>query len=402
MIKRKRIAKDVILNIFASAVPVVLLQIFLFPSLALEIGAELYGFVVAVYSMFSLAPGSLGNVLNNARLIHQTDWGSKADSDFNVLLLISGILSVSITIVYSLLNGFSEYVSLVLIALTSLLWVVREFGSVVFRLVLDFQAICINSFVMCLGYIIGYLIFAFSGNWGYIFLVGQLLSCIYIFRKTGFFSSGFKATIHFKQLLKEVLQLEISVFIARMVTYCDRLILYPLMGGTAVAVYYAATVISKLVNLGTSSLNSVVLSYLSKQTKDKHKQTLSVLLIGFGVCVFFYAVILLVAPLILSILYPQFVDDAITLVPITAAASLTAVLSSLLNPYLLRFRSVHWQLVVPFLSLIVYTALTLLLFMHFGLIGFCVGALITEILKLLVQLLIYLCVKPSSLASENH
>lgn len=394
MLTKKRIAKDVFLNVIASALPVVLLQIFLFPSLAFEIGSELYGFVIAIYSMFSLAPGSFGNALNNVRLVHQTDWHSEADSNFNVLLLITGVLSASITIAYALLNGLSEITPLVLIALTSLCWIAREFGSVAFRLVLDFWAICINSFVMCAGYLIGYLVFMLGGGWGFIFLFGQLLSCIYIFKKTDFYSAGFKVSTFFKQIAKETMQLEVSVFIARVVVYCDRLILYPLMGGTAVAIYYSATVISKLVNLGTASLNSVVLSYLSKQKTDQRKRALLVLLVGFVVCVVFYGLILLTAPLILTVLYPQFTNDSLLLVPITAATSLIAVLSSLLNPYLLKFRSMSWQLLMPSLSLIVYVVLTLLLFMNFGLLGFCVGALITEILKLLVQLLIYLFAKP--------
>ena len=98
--------------------------------------------------------------------------------------------------------------------------------------------------------------------------------------------------------------------------------------------------------------------------------------------------------MILNILYPQFIDAAIVLVPVTAATSLVAVLSSLLSPYLLKFRAMYWQLLTPTLSLIVYAGVALVLLVNFGLIGFCVGALIAEVVKFVVQLLIYFVSKP--------
>lgn len=394
MYVKKKIAIDVILNIIAAAMPIALLQLLLFPSLAAEIGADLYGFIVAIYSVFALAPGSFGNVLNNLRLVHQTDWGSSTDSDFNVLLLFSGCFSVVITIAYAVLNGFSDYLSLLLISFTAACWIAREFGSVAFRLELDFKAICANSFTMCIGYALGYLLFLLLGNWAFIFLTGQLFSCVYILLKSNIFSLRFKATGHFNQVTKEAMQLTGSVFMARASTYCDRLILYPLLGGGSVAVYYAATVISKLVNMVTASLNSVILSYLSRQTKSEHKQMLLTLFFGLLICLVFYIIILFVAPYVLQILYPQFMHESVLLVPITAATSLVAVLSNLLNPYLLKFRAMRWQLLTPSLSLVFYVCLALVLFFYFGLIGFCVGALITEIMKLCMQLLIYFRSKP--------
>lgn len=396
MFIKKKIAIDVVLNVVAAAMPIALLQLLLFPSLAAEIGADLYGFIVAIYSVFALAPGSFGNVLNNLRLVHQTDWGASTKSDFNILLLIAGCLSVAITIAYAVLNGLSDYLSLFLISCTAVCWVAREFGSVAFRLDLNFKAICVNSFIMCIGYALGYLLFLFLGNWAFIFLIGQFFSCAYIFIKSDIFSLKFQATVHFKQTAKEATQLTGSVFMARASTYCDRLILYPLLGGGSVAVYYAATVISKLVNMVTASLNSVILSYLSRQAKSEHKQVLLTLLFGFVVCLFFYVVILFAAPYVLQILYPQFMNESILLVPITAATSLVAVLSNLLNPYLLKFRAIHWQLLTSSLSLIFYIFLVLALFFSFGLLGFCVGALITEIIKFCIQLLIYFRSNPSS------
>lgn len=392
--KKKRIAKDIALNIIASAMPIAILQLFLFPSLASHIDTELYGFIIAVYSMFSLAPGALGNVLNNVRLVHQAAWKSNADAAFNSVLLVLGVISVVVTAGYAVINTYSDYVSLILIGVTTLLWVLREYGSVVFRIALDFKAICINSFVMCLGYVIGYVFFSFGVDWAFIFLFGQFFSCAHILISSNFLSAGLGANGHLKQISKETLQLSGAALMSRAVTYCDRLILYPLLGGGAVAVYYAATIISKLVNMATASLNSVILSYLSKQTRSERRQVVLILLCGLIICLIFYAIILLAAPMILNILYPQFIDAAIMLVPVTTATSLVAVLSSLLSPYLLKFRAMYWQLLTPTLSLIVYAGVALVLLVNFGLIGFCVGALIAEVVKFVVQLLIYFVSKP--------
>ena len=78
-----------VLNLGAVALPLVVLQLLVLPLLGRDMGADQYGFVVAIFAFFSLMPGVMGNSLNNVRLIRETEWGAEADADFNILQVAS-------------------------------------------------------------------------------------------------------------------------------------------------------------------------------------------------------------------------------------------------------------------------------------------------------------------------
>ena len=67
------------------------------------------------------------------------------------------------------------------------------------------------------------------------------------------------------------------------VKYADRLILYPLLGGVAVSIYYSATIISKLISLAVTPLSTVILSYFSKMESLKRRTFYVMLSVGLTV-----------------------------------------------------------------------------------------------------------------------
>ena len=69
-------------------------------------------------------------------------------------------------------------------------------------------------------------------------------------------------------------------------------------------------------------------------------------------------------------------------VPIMTAVAMITMISSVLNPFILKFCSMKWQLVINFSVLCCYVGLALLLARVYGLMGFCVSVLVSNILKL--------------------
>lgn len=382
-------AKDSILNFLAAVLPIVITQFLIFPYLARVNLSDTYGFIVVVYSLFSFAPGALGNVLNNVRLIHNRDWSNEDNSDFNLLLVISGVISLGLSTPYIIASGFTDPIFLLLYAMTALMWMLREYGVVAFVADFDYRAVLINSLIMCVGYLIGFIFFCYGAHWAFTFFVGQLLSVVYIAKKSKIFVSGRKLTNRFRRTIKESGQLTCATLVGRASTYCDRLVLFPLIGGTGVAIYYAATLLAKIINMLSTAVNTVLLSRLSIKSASNKREFFTVLCMGLAVCTICYILINLLSSFILMELYPQFCDEALQIVPLTAATSLVAVLSSLASPYVLRFKSLSWQTIVPLISLIVYLVAAFLLLSEFGLIGFCTGALIAECLKLCVLILVF-------------
>lgn len=73
----------------------------------------------------------------------------------------------------------------------------------------------------------------------------------------------------FKGTLIESTTLFIAGLISRLINYADKLLIYPVLGGEEVAVYYAASIIGKMISMLISPISNVVLSYLAKIEKKK-------------------------------------------------------------------------------------------------------------------------------------
>lgn len=60
---------DVFLNIVATAIPIAVLQLCIYPLIATNVDDEIYGLFLTQISVLTIISGSLGNALNNIRLV---------------------------------------------------------------------------------------------------------------------------------------------------------------------------------------------------------------------------------------------------------------------------------------------------------------------------------------------
>ena len=65
--KYKKIILDIVLNITATAIPLIILQLVVLPLIATKMSDELYGFTLTIISTITIIASSLGNALNNVR-----------------------------------------------------------------------------------------------------------------------------------------------------------------------------------------------------------------------------------------------------------------------------------------------------------------------------------------------
>lgn len=83
-----------VLNICATALPLMILQLVIFPLIARKEGNENYGTILTVISLVTIVSGSLGNSLNNIRLIRNQDYEKeKICGDFQLLIFAEMIVS---------------------------------------------------------------------------------------------------------------------------------------------------------------------------------------------------------------------------------------------------------------------------------------------------------------------
>ena len=383
--KYKKIVLDIILNVTATAIPLIILQLIVLPLIATRISDELYGLALTLISTITIIASSLGNALNNVRLIKNGLYEKQgSQGDFPVLLL--GELAAScIAIIISISQYKLGYEDLILLIILTLIWTAREYLIVTFRLELNFKGIVINNIIMVIGYVAGLMLYYLTLHWQYVYILGILFSLIYIIKRSDIIKEKITITPLFRTTLSELLFLIFASLINNLLNYADRIIIYPLLGGTAVSIYYASTLFGKIVSTAISPLNSVALSYLAK--KNTLKKELFTKTLGFSgiVAILGYVICRIRALPLLKVLYPDWAFQSIKYVPITTWIAMITMVTSVMSPFVLKFCSMKWQLVINITVLIIYLSLSVTLYKSWGLMGFCIGILISNIVKFAIM-----------------
>ncbi len=395
--KKKKIIFDMSLNLIATAIPTIFLQLIILPSLSRNMSDEKYGLLVTILALLNVVPSTMGNVLNNIRLLLDKEYSDNSyEGDFNLLLIL---LTFTNIIIVGLFTYYYEQTITVfnfaMILIVSALWLFKEYFIVAFRLKINYVAIMINNLLQVLGYVLGYAIYCICGYWQFIYLFGYLISLVYIFGHCSIWKEKIRITPLFKKTSTQGMLLLISNLFTRALTYADKLIIYPILGGAVVSVYYAATVFGKLVSLIITPVNSVALTYLSKESQKKDHMFKSALLLGSIVCIIGYVICVIVCRPVLSILYPKYVNDAMQYIYITTGTTVLYALISIINPFILKFFDMKWQIAINGGTVIIYLGICLPLLYLWGLYGFCVGAFVTNIIKIVFMLFIYYRCKPN-------
>lgn len=391
-VTKKKVIFDMLLNIVAVSVPVAILQLVVYPISADALGADEYGFMLTIYSIWIIVSNSLGNVLNNVRLLYNKDYvDSNIEGDFIILFrrwnILNAIGICILIIIYS--DGFN-LMHIVLGSLVSCLILSKVYLEVGFRIRLNYKAIVISNVLQSVGFFAGcFASIHTGGTWELIFLLGYGFSCIYCAAKTKLLKERTVKTPLYGKVRKDSHQLVIATVVANLMNYADKLVLYPLMGGAAVSIYYTATILGKIVGMFTGPINSVVLSYISRWNSSQKHVLTKVLLLGTVVVCIGYAVTMIISRPVIGLLFPQWVDQVMIYMPVTTVTVLLLALISIVQPFVLKFCEMKWQIVINAVSVAVYFISALALWFLWGLMGFCIGTVIGAAVKLIIMLCIY-------------
>ncbi len=391
MIKRKMIT-DSILSIIAAAIPILVLQLVILPIIASRLGDIQYGLAVTLISMASLLSLPFGNVLNNIRLLLDGEYQeNKISGDFNILLLVGMVTNAIMIIIGTIYyEGGVFFFSILLIVVFSGFNLMREYLIVSFRIKIDYKSILINNVFLGSGYFLGLLLFLYTGYWQFVYLVGAGFSLLYINKKSDLIREPFRKTKFFGKTSYKSGILFISSFIKSILTYADKMLLFPLLGPVAVSVYYAATLMGKMISMTIMPISSVMLSYLAKMEKMKIKIFIQIIVAVTAVGSVGYVVILLISTPILHLLYPNWAEESLKLIHITTATAIVGMISAVIHPIILRFNHINWQLIINGINLVIYVASVFIFYNLYELVGFCLGMLVASVIKLSLMVFVFL------------
>lgn len=356
------------------------MQLIILPFINAELNVEVYGLVVVVLAALNTVPSIIGNSLCNARQLLEGEYRTKCQTgDFWAINCALGFISF-VSVVSFCLTIELNLAECILIGITAILMQTYNYALVFFRIKIDFCRILWSGICLSLGLLLGLAAFLLTRLWPIIFFSEYLIACIYLLINTPLVREPLRITSLFRRSLTTELALLVSLFFSALVTYGDRLLLFPILGATAVSVFYISSLIGKLLVMVMSPISTVLLSYLTRKSAYDFslKKLISLFLIGF----IFWAVTVILSPYILGILYPNECGNALTYVPLITVSAIAQSLCSIINPVLLRFFSPKWQVLTNLLSFSAMLILGLLITPCCGLWGFCIACVMGSVLKL--------------------
>ena len=390
-IGKRKVFFDIVLNIIATALPIAVLQLVIYPHLARELGGDEYGLMLTIYSVWIMISNSLGVVLNNVKLLRHHDYQDHSAGG-DVAVLLRKWLAVGTTVVFVFLwvyVGTFTVAHIILGTVISVCILLKAYLEVGFRINLNYIAILINNVLLTSGFFVGYAIFTKTNIWEFVFLFGYVFSFLYCAYKTKLLLEKPKKTELYREVNADAYSLVVATIINNLINYADKLVLYPLMGGTAVSIYYTATVLGKITGMLTGPINSVILSYISRWDNSKSNFFFKILLLGLALLTIAYFITIIVAKPVIQFLFPQWVEEVIIILPLTTVTIMLTVLASFLQPFVLKYCNMKWQIAISGIGSGTYFVAAMILWRYLGLKGFCIGTIIGAMVKLIVMIVVY-------------
>lgn len=404
----KRPIQDLIYSFAAYALPTFMLQFIIFPLIAGRLSSEDNGLFLALFNAVRLCVSLFIVPLANVRLLKKKECIAEpnCEKSFNFLFLIATGISAALVFILGLFyyRWTFEPRDLILLIAVLLLLSAHDYYSITFRIHITYKCILFDNLMIVSGYLVGIGLMLLFGYWELIFICGYACGLLYTLWKSKMWRSGVTSCTN-KETVTQYSQLCVSSGLNNATTYCDKMLIYPLIGGYSVSVYNAAAVVSKLMSLISVPLRNVFLSYIVDVdkiliSKRKQKQVKLLIICGTGVI---YGCFYVASVILCRILYPQYFDAALRCIPIILLAILFETYAGLLKVYLLRFEKTILQVRTSCMKVILYLLCVLVMNVvcDLGLKGFCISILIADCVHFVVVLLLFIKNLKNGLGKDN-
>ncbi len=301
--KTARLAGDLIYTVMATVIMNVVLQIIIYPLITRFHGEAVTGNILYFIGVIYIVPQALGTAFNNARLVSRKSC-DVTNSDFTHLLVIAS--SVSALICAGV--GIYEKGNPLFVAgygIFSVLYMLRIYAQVEFRLVLNFKKYLLYYIIISCGYLVGFGLYMLTNVWLLIFIIGEVAALAYSFIKGRIFKKDGKA-LNRATVSKVYTMLLFSIIVRDCVNQFDKVILKLTISAEVVTQYHVVSLIAKTIQMLVQPVNSLILSYLTvKDSELSKKQLLKFTAAALGFGGLFYGVCVAGTPIFVKLFYPD-------------------------------------------------------------------------------------------------
>lgn len=386
--KIKAFCKDSVWSIAALVLMNVVSQFMVYPVWAQRFGDERYGTIVYAMSLINIFAVSVGVSANYARM-SESAHRETVNGDYNRILFVGGILS-GVLCFFMIYYGdlHISKVDAVLAGVLCVLTLWRYYADVEYRMKLNYKGYFQYYLVISIGYLLGILLFFATGCWALALIPGELMGVLLVWQRGSLLKEKpFLPGENFRENTKTILILIFTNFISNTIFNGDRILLQNLLGGTAVTIYYLASLMGKTMSLITTPLNSVIIGYLARYQGKFKKQMIIWLLAGSLVLVFLGTLVGVIAShILIAVLYPQNFDMVRGYFIIGNLTQIIYFVTNIITTILLRIAKADCQLKINICYAIFFIALCVPAAVLYGIEGFCCALLVVNVIRYLLAI----------------
>lgn len=301
---------------------------------------------------------------------------------------VAGLVALSgvATMIYSVSWTFTAQ-----LLLLTLLGVARTFGVSPDKFAGRFDLVVYIHVTYAVGAVAGTLLVEHTGSPYAPFLLAEFMAVVatlivrFTHSETSF---TLRATPEFRSTRNNFFQLASAALLVNTVSYLDRIVIMPLLGATALGVYYATSALSKSLSLVTNPVGNAFLARIGK-VDPQHQGPLfkrSTIVASLAVVVFAF-VSYWVSYLGLAFLYPDFYSIGKSILLPVALTAAFASGSDLMRPLIMRFVPGRRFLLFNSGYAFVYVVLIIVLSSFWGLTGFAWASVISRAVLFFIYLI---------------
>lgn len=384
-----QIGKNFILRLISAFLSTGVRQFITLPVLASVFSKEAYGTLLTIIGIANITEVSLGNTLNNTRMVSNHIYAENDyQGDFNYLVIIACAIGTVCAFVLMFLFPAIDFLTGILLWLVIIVSILNGYFIVGFTMNLMFDRVLVQSIYVAIGTVVGVVLTIITGLWPFSFLIGSIFGLVYLYFKTPLMREPLRWTPLAKKTASKWGILSATSVLANAMVYLDRLLLYPVIGASAVAIYTTASFFGKCVAALIPTASNVLLAYCSQKNYIMNRSTfLKVIGSSLAFCGLCFIASLLFAPWITRWLYPSLFDESASILVLANASAMISAAGTLSQTIVLRFCKSTKLLFVQVLYALVYFGGGIVMLKSMGIVGFCWIAIIANFVRLFALIL---------------
>ncbi|MFC0672805.1 hypothetical protein [Brachybacterium hainanense] len=337
--------REVGLNTVAFAMIIAIQQLLVFPGLGRMLPPAGFSQVILLITISTIAVNVIGGEASKVALIRGEAYRSRALPWDAPRIVLGGCALIILAVVVLAVARLLPVPIAAPYALITVLGILRTFGTTPDKHRGAFHRVVLAHAAYAVGAVGGLLLVPATGSPFTPFLLAESLCVLVVLiirRRHREVPLTLRRTRAFRGTLRPYLGLALIALLINAVTYLDRLLITPLLGAEALAIYYSASALSSSLALVTNPGGNALLARLGRMPDARRRQVFARgALVALPLVLLCWGASLVIAAAGLFALYPGHARAALPLLlPVSLAAAFSNA-SSLLAPLLQRFLPVR-------------------------------------------------------------